>query len=110
MVDAAGSPGERIFFAAMSFGLLIAQAALISSGNVRRHRQLGQYGALLAAVIVVLGIYGGLIAAGRPGAGADLPGACPHAGVAPSRAAAAAVAGAAAGRHLARPVGAAGHA
>lgn len=52
--------------AAAWFVLLIVQAALVASGNVRRHRQLGQYGVVLAAAIVVLGIYGGLLAAGRP--------------------------------------------
>ena len=113
----AGSPGERIFFAAMSsvllaavvlgfgrtfffkpwfpearelappesffffhgiasaawFALLIVQAALVSSGNVRRHRQLGQYGVALAGAVVVLGVYGGLVAAGRPGGFIGVP-------------------------------------
>jgi uncharacterized membrane protein YozB (DUF420 family) len=71
-------PPERFFVlhgtaAATWFVLLIAQAALVASGNLRRHRQLGRYGAALAAVIVVLGIYGGLLAAGRPGGFIGVP-------------------------------------
>ena len=66
------APPESFFFfhgiaAAAWFALLIVQAGLVSSGNVRRHRQLGRYGVALAAVIVVLGLYGALLAAGRPG-------------------------------------------
>jgi len=71
-------PPERFFVvhgtaAAAWFVLLIAQAALVASGNVRRHRQLGQYGVALAAVIVVLGLYGGLLAAARPGGFIGVP-------------------------------------
>jgi len=71
-------PPERFFVvhgtaAAAWFVLLIAQAALVASGNVRRHRQLGQYGVALAVVIVVLGLYGGLLAAARPGGFIGVP-------------------------------------
>ena len=48
------------------YALLFVQAALIAAGNVRLHRKLGQSGVALAAVMVVLGIVGALIAAGRP--------------------------------------------
>ncbi len=59
------APPESFFFlhgiaAAAWFVLLIVQAALVSTGNVRRHRQLGQYGVALAVVVVALGLYGGL--------------------------------------------------
>lgn len=72
------SPPEGFFFihgiaAAAWFALLIAQAALVASGNVRRHRQLGKYGVALAVIIVVLGVYGGLLAAGRPGGFIGVP-------------------------------------
>jgi hypothetical protein len=72
------APPEDFFFlhgiaAAAWFALLIVQSVLVASGNVRRHRQLGQYGAALAPVIVVLGIYGGLVAAARPGGFVGVP-------------------------------------
>ena len=65
------APAESFFFfhgIAMTawFVLLLVQAALVASGNVRRHRQLGRYGAALAVVVVVLGVIGGLVAAARP--------------------------------------------
>ncbi len=71
-------PPERFFVvhgtaAAAWFVLLIAQAALVASGNLRLHRQLGQYGVALAAVIVVLGLYGALLAAARPGGFIGVP-------------------------------------
>jgi hypothetical protein len=71
-------PPEGFFFfhgvaAAAWFVLLITQATLVALGRVRRHRQLGQFGVLLAAVIVVLGLYGGLLAAGRPGGFIGMP-------------------------------------
>ena len=46
--------------------LLIGQAIFIRSGNVRMHRTAGKYGGMLAASIVVMGLYAGLIAATRP--------------------------------------------
>lgn len=72
------APAERFFLfhgiaAAAWFALLIVQSTLIAAGNVRRHRQLGQYGVALAALIVLLGIIGGLIAAGRPGGFVGVP-------------------------------------
>ncbi len=65
------APPENFFFfhglvAAAWFVLLIVQATLVSTGNVRRHRQLGQYGVGLAVIVVVLGLVGALLAAGRP--------------------------------------------
>ena len=48
------------------FALLIVQAILVSTGNVRLHRQLGKLGAGLAVVMVLLGVLGALIAAARP--------------------------------------------
>lgn len=53
------------FFAAW-FVLLVIQPALVTAGRVDVHRRLGQLGAVLAAVMVVLGLAGGVIAATRP--------------------------------------------
>jgi hypothetical protein len=72
------APPESFFFyhgiaTAAWFAMLIAQAALVASGNVRRHRQLGRDGVVLAVLIVALGVYGGLLAAGRPGGFTGVP-------------------------------------
>jgi uncharacterized membrane protein YozB (DUF420 family) len=72
------APPESFYFlhgiaASAWFVLLIAQAALVSTGKVRRHRQLGQYGVALAVVVVALGLYGGLLAAARPGGFIGVP-------------------------------------
>lgn len=72
------APPEGFFFyhgiaAAAWFALLIVQATLVASGNVRRHRQLGRYGVVLAVIIVALGVYGGLLAAARPGGFIGVP-------------------------------------
>ena len=48
------------------FVLLLAQSSLVAAGRVDLHRRLGQLGAGLAVVMVVLGITGGLVAARRP--------------------------------------------
>jgi hypothetical protein len=55
------------------FVLLIVQASLVTAGRVHLHRQLGVFGAFLAAAMVVLGTAGGLIAAHRPTGFVDLP-------------------------------------
>ena len=46
--------------------LLLVQASLVTAGRVDLHRRLGLAGAALAVVMVVLGVVGSLIAAGRP--------------------------------------------
>jgi hypothetical protein len=46
--------------------LLLVQASLVAAGRVDLHRRLGLAGAGLAVVMVVLGVVGSLIAAGRP--------------------------------------------
>ena len=45
--------------------LLLTQSLLVRSGNVHLHRRLGVAGALLAAVMVVLGVWTALVAAAR---------------------------------------------
>ena len=45
--------------------LLIAQVSLVSAGRVDLHRRIGAWGAGLAALMVVLGVTGALIAAHR---------------------------------------------
>jgi len=65
------APTEPIFyvhgllFAAWCV-LLVAQASIISAGRPDLHRRLGVWGAFLAAGMVVFGVAGALIAAGRP--------------------------------------------
>ncbi len=53
--------------------LLLAQTSLVTAGRVDVHRRLGLAGAALAVVMVVLGIMGSLIAAGRPTGFIDIP-------------------------------------
>ena len=71
-------PPERFFllhgtvFAAW-FALLVVQASLVASGRVALHRSVGVAGAVLAALVVVVGTIGALIAAGRPGGFIGLP-------------------------------------
>ncbi len=72
-----GAP-ERIFylhgtFFAMWYGLLIIQASLISARRVPWHRRLGFAGAAIAAIMVVLGTLGSLVAARRPTGFIDIP-------------------------------------
>jgi uncharacterized membrane protein YozB (DUF420 family) len=47
--------------------LLAVQPRLVADGNLVLHRRLGRYGVVLSVSMVVLGLYGALIAAGRPG-------------------------------------------
>ena len=72
-----GAP-ETIFYVhgvafAAWFLLLLAQTSLVTAGRVDVHRRLGWAGAALAVVMVVLGIVGSLIAAGRPTGFIDIP-------------------------------------
>jgi hypothetical protein len=53
--------------------LLLAQTSLVTAGRVDVHRRLGWAGAVLAVVMVVLGIVGSLIAAARPTGFIDIP-------------------------------------
>lgn len=53
--------------------LLVAQAWLIRSRRVAVHRKLGVAGLGLAAFLVVLGVYGALLAANRPGGFIGVP-------------------------------------
>lgn len=52
-----------VFFAWMV--LLVLQTSLIAGGRVALHRRIGPFGALLAAVVVVLGVHAALMAASR---------------------------------------------
>jgi hypothetical protein len=54
-----------VLFAAW-FLLLVAQASLVSARRVDIHRGLGSLGAGIAAMMVVMGVLGGLVAAARP--------------------------------------------
>lgn len=72
------SPGESLFYwhGALFTGwyvLLVAQAALISSGRVASHRALGRAGGVLAATMVVVGSHVALVAAGRAGGFIGVP-------------------------------------
>jgi uncharacterized membrane protein YozB (DUF420 family) len=46
--------------------LLVAQSSLVTAGRTDLHRQLGGVGVLLALGMIVLGVYGALLAAARP--------------------------------------------
>jgi hypothetical protein len=72
------APHEAFFYVhgacfAAWFALLCVQATLITTGRVALHRRVGVAGACLAAVMVVLGTLGGLLAAHRPGGFIGLP-------------------------------------
>jgi uncharacterized membrane protein YozB (DUF420 family) len=74
-VDAAPEPFflvHGVFFAAW-FLLLAVQVRLIASRNVAAHRRLGWVGAGLAAVMIVFGVIGGVIAARRPTGFVNVP-------------------------------------
>ena len=55
------------------FALFIAQVALVGSRRVRLHRQMGWFGTGVAIAVVVLGVWGSLIAARRPTGFIDVP-------------------------------------
>jgi hypothetical protein len=46
--------------------LLLVQASLVGAGRTALHRKLGVYGVVLAAAMVVLGVYASILAAQRP--------------------------------------------
>jgi hypothetical protein len=60
------------FFTAW-FILLAVQPRLVADGNLAVHRRFGRYGVVLAVSMVVFGLVGALIAAGRPGGFIDVP-------------------------------------
>ena len=60
-----------VFFA--WFVLLVVQALLVSARRVDLHRTLGVLGGVLAALMVVVGVTGAIIAARRPGGFVDSP-------------------------------------
>jgi hypothetical protein len=65
------TPTEPIFYVhgavfASWMVLLFAQPLLVASGRIDLHRALGRFGAVIAAAMVVLGIAGAIVAAGRP--------------------------------------------
>lgn len=71
-------PPERFFLLhgvvfATWYALLVVQATLVTRGRVALHRSLGVAGAVVAALMVVLGTIGALMAAGRPGGFVGLP-------------------------------------
>jgi len=75
--DAHGAPESFFYVHGMLFSawilLLVAQASLISAGRVDMHRGLGTLGAGIAAMMVVIGVLGALIAAARPTGFMDVP-------------------------------------
>lgn len=75
---AAHAPPEPVFYLhgtlfALWYAVLIVQASLITARRVVWHRRLGTAGAVLAAVMVILGVQGSLVAAGRPTGFIDVP-------------------------------------
>ena len=60
-----------LFSAWMLF--LVSQAFLIRSRNIALHRRIGVFGAVLAAAMVVIGIWGALVGASRPGGFMGVP-------------------------------------
>lgn len=72
------APAEPIFtvhgaaFAAW-IALLVTQARLIAARRIDLHRRVGTAGAVLAVLMVVLGVMGAVVAARRPGGFTDVP-------------------------------------
>jgi len=65
------SPRETIFYVhgtlfAGWIALLVMQTSLIAAGRTAVHRRLGACGIVLACAMVVVGLYGALVAAARP--------------------------------------------
>ena len=72
------APTETLFYfhgAAFSMWILlfVMQVTLVSRGSLKAHRKLGVLGGVLAAAMVVLGIWGALIAAAREGGFIGMP-------------------------------------
>lgn len=72
------SPAERVFYVHGAvftawIVLLVTQASFVATGRTDIHRRTGGFGAGLAALMVVLGVYAALIAARRPGGFIDVP-------------------------------------
>ncbi len=53
--------------------LMVLQPALVAGRQVQLHRRIGWFGAGLAALVVVVGVLGALVAAGRPGGFIGVP-------------------------------------
>lgn len=65
------APAEPIFYVhGIAFTawvlLLVVQTTLIARRRVARHRTVGAFGAVLAVAMVILGVWGALVAAQRP--------------------------------------------
>lgn len=58
---------------ALWFALLVVQTALAGSRRMRLHRQLGWVGVGVAVAVVILGVWGSLVAAGRTTGFIDVP-------------------------------------
>lgn len=72
------SPHEPVFYVHGALFtawivLLYVQVSLVTGGRKDLHRKLGPWGALLAAAMVVVGVYAALVAAGRPGGFVGVP-------------------------------------
>lgn len=55
------------------FLLLVTQALLIRQHQLVRHQALGMFGVLLAATLIVVGVYAAVVAAARPGGFIGVP-------------------------------------
>ncbi len=75
--QAHGAPEPYFYFHGalftLWFALLLVQPSLVAAGRLDLHRRLGRLGAGLAAVMVVVGTIGALIAARRPTGFVDVP-------------------------------------
>jgi hypothetical protein len=72
------SPTEAVFYVHGALFcawivLLLVQTSMVAAGRTALHRRIGPFGALLAAAMVVLGTYGGLVAARRATGFTDIP-------------------------------------
>jgi hypothetical protein len=72
------SPSEPVFYIkgvifTAWYVLLVVQAALVTADRRPLHRRLGVLGAVIAALMLITGLYGTLVAAARPVGGAVDP-------------------------------------
>src|SRR5690349_5794093 len=72
------SPSETIFYVhgvvfAAWIVLFVAQVTLIAGGRTQLHRTIGPASSVLAVAMVMLGTYGALLAAHRPGGFTQVP-------------------------------------